>query len=317
MTMTPINRRAVPKGATINNVPGSGGWPLRCFSWPAGIEKPRGSILFQGGRGDIFEKYIETFDHWHREGWNITSFDWRGQGGSGRLSPDRHVGHATSFAPWINDLATFSERWFKNQPGPRVIIGHSMGGHLVLRALIEKRVDPEAVVLVAPMLGFDVGLLPVSVAAAAARFMCRIGSPERPAWKRNERPAMPGTPRQKFLTRDTDRYEDELWWKAKHPELELGPPSWAWVAESYRSTMAFGDAGVIEGIQTPVLAIGTDGDKLVSPSAIRRIAARLPKGELKMFDKQVAHEILRERDEVRDLALLAIDTFLDRVAGPR
>src|SRR5256885_5327523 len=39
--------------------------------------------LFQGGRGDIFEKYLESFSHWKGQGWTITSFDWRGQGGSG------------------------------------------------------------------------------------------------------------------------------------------------------------------------------------------------------------------------------------------
>ena len=55
---------------------------------------------------------------------------------SGRLSPAPHVGHASSFEPWVDDLAHFYADW-KSGAGPHVVMGHSMGGHLVLRALLE------------------------------------------------------------------------------------------------------------------------------------------------------------------------------------
>jgi lysophospholipase len=28
---------------------------------------PRGSLLFMPGRGDAYEKYLETFEHWRRQ----------------------------------------------------------------------------------------------------------------------------------------------------------------------------------------------------------------------------------------------------------
>ena len=46
---------------------------------PAGI-RPRGRMLFAGGRSDFIEKYLESYAHWHRAGWDVTAFDWRGQG---------------------------------------------------------------------------------------------------------------------------------------------------------------------------------------------------------------------------------------------
>ncbi len=317
-TTKPFDRRKIPIGATLAMSSGAGKWPLRTLSWPVSKGKaPRGSLLFLGGRGDIIEKYLETFDHFHADAWHVTSFDWRGQGGSGRLSPDRNVGHAQSFTPWINDLATVFDRLRAETPGPHVIIAHSMGGHLVLRALIEARIAPDAVILIAPMLGFDTAPLPNALAAWLAERMCRSGPPERAAWKSNEKPSLRPVSRQSLLTTDDDRYEDELWWKAQKPELNLGPPSWAWMAESYRSTRACSQPEALAKVAVPVLLIGTDGDKLVSPSQIRNAAALLPNSELKMFDKQVAHEILRECDAVRDLALLAVDTFLMRHAPPR
>ena len=63
----------------------------------------------------------------------------------------------------------------------------------------------------------------------------------------------------------------------------------------------------------PVLLIGTERDRLVSPAAIRRAAGQLPEAEILMFD-DAAHEILRERDPVRLRALAGIDAFLDRHA---
>ena len=286
-------------------------WPLRRFAWPA-AGKPTGSILFQGGRGDIIEKYLEVFEHWHRQGWNVSAFDWRGQGGSGRLTANPRVGHCNDFGVWIDDLTEFASGWEEQTPGPHVVIGHSMGGHLVLRALAEERIAPDGAVLVSPMLGFETGPLPLDLLAWLVRQLARLW-PEHVAWRTNERPTHPWASRQKMLTSDKDRYEDELWWKREKPELELGPPSLKWLEQAYGSALALEKSPAIAAIMIPVLILGTWGDKLVSPVAIARMASRLPDAELKMFDKSVAHEILRERDVPRDEAIALIDAHLARV----
>lgn len=304
-------RRSYPAGSRLDVVATRDGWPLRRFDWPVQGEV-RGSILFQGGRGDIIEKYLEIFHHWHGRGWNVTAFDWRGQGGSGRLAADPHVGHCVDFGLWIDDLAGFAAEWTARTPGPHIIMGHSMGGHLVLRALAEKRIAPDAAVLIAPMLGFETGPLPLRVVAWAVRQLARLW-PERAAWKVNERPAPRGASRQKFLTSDIDRYSDELWWKLEKPELELGPPSLKWLEQAYGSALDLESLRGVEQVSIPVLILGTLGDQLVSPGAIPRFAARIPNSTLKMFDKSVAHEILRERDGPRDEAIALIDAHLDKV----
>src|SRR3546814_10780348 len=56
-------RRRLPDGAIVDHWTAADGWPLRRFDWPGDPPSARGSILFQGGRGDIFEKYLETFAH--------------------------------------------------------------------------------------------------------------------------------------------------------------------------------------------------------------------------------------------------------------
>ncbi|WP_416221851.1 alpha/beta fold hydrolase [Sphingomonas sp. S1-29] len=302
-------RRAVPMGARIATWDAPDAWQHRRFDWPSQATPARGSLLFLGGRGDVFEKYLEGFAHWHAQGWTIASFDWRGQGGSGRCSPAPHCGHVESFADYGADLAAFWDQWVATTPGPHVVIGHSMGGYVVLRALVDSAIAPQAAVLVAPMLGLK-GPVAARLGEWAASAMRRLGDPARAAWKGNERPATTET-RQTLLTHDADRYADETWWQQADPRLMTGPPSWNWVAEAFTQTRALRQEPRLAAMRTPLLGLIADADGLVDPHAAVATLERLPDAQLVRFGRESAHEILREADPVRDRALAAIDRFLD------
>ncbi|MEO7680827.1 MAG: alpha/beta hydrolase [Sphingomonas sp.] len=302
-----LYRRAIPADARIARWTGPDGWEFRLFDWPA-PGTSRGSILFQGGRGDIFEKYLEAFAHWHSLGWSITSVDWRGQGGSGRVSPDPHVGDIDDFATYIRDFRAFWADWKSRAAGPRILMGHSMGGHLVLRALIEGAADPDAAVLIAPMLGLH-SPLGARLGERLARAIGGIGNAARAAWKTNERPGTIQT-RQALLTHDLDRYEDEIFWQTTQPELLLGPPSWHWLGEAFESTRLQRADPRLKTLPVPILMLVADADQLVDPAAARFVAGKLPDVRIVRFGKESAHEILREADAVRDRAISEIDAFL-------
>src|SRR3546814_15054107 len=102
-------------------------------------------MLFRTGRGDIFEKYLEAIAHFHEAGCHVTSFDWRGQGGSGRLSDNPLVGHARHFAVWGAELAALSPEWASEDFGPHGVIGPVVGGHLRLRTLAEHAIGKSVV----------------------------------------------------------------------------------------------------------------------------------------------------------------------------
>lgn len=308
-----IDRRTIPADAVESQWKAPDGHAIRRIDWPsADPEMPRGSILFMPGRGDAYEKYLETLEEWHRAGWRVTAADWRGQAGSGRLGNDPVTGHVSDFSVWVDDIAAFWAQWKAETPGPHVAAGHSMGGHLVLRAVAEKRIDPDAVVLSAPMLGFFGSVLPVPIMHRAAKLMARLGDPARPAWKWSEKPGEIPIGRINLLTHDKDRYEDELWWRDYRPEIVMGPGSWRWVERSYASMRELDRPGVLEAVTQPALLIGTTNDKLVDMRAIDRAASRLPHGELLSLGKEAHHEVLREVDLVRGRVMAAITEFLDR-----
>lgn len=308
-----FDRRSIPAAATESIWHASDGWPIRRIDWQ-GAAKSKGSMLFLVGRGDHYEKYLETLAHYASAGWAVTSIDWRGQGGSGRLLPDPHVGHIDDFATWIADLGAFWKMWKATTPGPHVVLAHSMGGHLVIRALTERVIDPIAVAMSAPMLGIQTGGLPLAANHAFARLMCSIGRDERAAWKVSEKPMSPINLRQKILTHDKDRYEDELAWWQLRPEVKLGPPSWHWVERAIASIRLLDEPGRLEQVVTPILLLATTADQLVSTPRIIADSKRLPNAETLIFGVEAAHELLREADTVRDACLDRIAVFMDKHA---
>ena len=309
-----FDRRAIPAEAVETRWRARDGHAIRRIDWLLPNGATRGSLLFMPGRGDTYEKYLETLDHWHRRGWRVTSSDWRGQAGSGRLGLDAVTGHVDDFSVWVDDFAGFWTQWRESTPAPHVVVGHSMGGHLVLRALAELRIDPVAAVLSAPMLGFHPGFVPCGILHRLARLLARLGDPRRPAWKWSEKPGALPEDRSELLTHDRDRYADELWWREARPELVMGPASWGWVERALASSLLLQQPGMLERIETPVLMLATRRDRLVDFGAIERAARRMPRAQLTRFGEEARHELLREADPVRDRVIAVIDDFLARMA---
>ncbi|WP_230481635.1 alpha/beta fold hydrolase [Sphingomonas sp. Leaf21] len=286
------------------------GWVHRRFDRPHMEDVPRrGRLLFQTGRADMIEKYLDAIDHFRAQGWDVTAFDWRGQGGSGRMAAD-DTGHIDDFDRLTRDLIAFHADWVRQGEGPNVVLGHSMGGFFTLSALAAGGIAPDAAILVAPMLALR---SPVGQWAGArfARWQVARGDPRRPAWQRLETEAA-SVARQKRLTHDVARFVEQQAFRRRSPELCLGSPSWHWVAEAFRATRALREDPALRRIETPVLMLVALADRLVDARAAGRVAARLPRCELVAFGSGCAHEILREAEPMRANAFAAINAFLDR-----
>jgi lysophospholipase len=303
-------RRSRPAGARFGSWTAADGWALRRMDWPqpAGAAA-RGSLIFANGRGDFIEKYLEACAHWHKRGWNVTAFDWRGQGGS------IGAGFAfDSFDGLVDDLAALLGGWRAAAPGPHVAIAHSMGGHLLLRTLAERAPALDAAVLVAPMIGVNSAPTPAWLAPAIASTMCRLGLGPRPMWTTPPSLRGPGSQRQRNLTGSPERYADELYWWEEEPGWNLGAPSWAWMRAAFRSAALAFTAEKLKQVRVPVLLLAAAHDRLVSLREIARAAQLLPDAELEIYE-EAAHEILRDADPVRLGAFARIDAFLDARAA--
>jgi lysophospholipase len=295
-------RRTVPAGMTFTPWIAPDGWSLRRFAWPAET-RARGSLLFLTGRGDFVEKYLEALRHWHARGWGLAGFDWRGQGGSGRLLADHCVCHLDSFDPLLDDLDAFVAEWRTRTPAPHVVVAHSMGAHLALRLLAERHVRLDAAALLAPMVAIAARGLPNGAVRTMARAAAAAGLCHRRIWSRdigNYGGRMTTCP---------DRLQDKLWWKAVQPETASGAPSWGWLGAASRSIARLRRAMPQLPAAVPLLILASERDPVIDVCVLGKITADLPQADLRLFPGR-SHELLREADGRRLAVLSAIDDFL-------
>ena len=301
-------RRSVPPGAEIDDWTADDRWPVRTMGWRRPDE--RASLLFIGGRADFIEKYSESCWAWTVDaGLNLATFDWRGQGGSGRLGGDAHRGHAEGFERWVADLDGLLAWSRKSFPGPHVVVAHSMGAHLLLRHLARGGAAPDRAVLLAPMMGINLPLRP-ALLAPVARFAVAAGlgrryGPLQRGYGERQRSAT----RRALLTGSEERFDDEHWWIDRHPELALGGVTWGWLASALGSIATLDAPGALESVKMPALVLIGADERLVDADAAKRTAARLPNARL-IEVPDGRHELLRDADAPRRETLAAIAEFI-------
>lgn len=316
-------RRALPAGGAVVMVALRDGWRVRTAVWPGRVDGP-GSILLVTGRGDFIEKYCETFHDLVAAGWGVASFDWRGQGLSGRQGDDAMKGHASGFDTWLGDLDELVG-WFRGVlPGPWFAVGHSMGGHLLQRHLAGENAEFSRAVLLAPMLGVRARPLGARAARLLARAMVGLGrGGDYVAGGGPYRRGAAGSYRQRLLTGDTGRYGDEGWWVEREPGLGLGSATWGWLDAAGRSlddllAAPVGARGTGEGadarprlerITTPMLILIPEDDGLVDNKVTRGAAGRMPYARIERV-AGAGHELLREVPAIREAVLARVTRFL-------
>jgi alpha-beta hydrolase superfamily lysophospholipase len=103
------------------------GLSLHLQHWPA-VGAARGSVLLVHGLGEHIGRYAHVAAHLNTWGWQVVGYDQRGHGRSdgprGALSADDDL---------LHDLAAVIDALRAAQPGPLVLLGHSMGGLVAAR----------------------------------------------------------------------------------------------------------------------------------------------------------------------------------------
>ena len=245
------------------------GWPLRRLDWPRGEgATARGQPAFAGRARRFLEKYLEAFDHWHGAAGTITAFDWRGQGGSRGDVDGRPCRQFRSVWSTISP-ALFAD-WRAATPGPHVAIGHSMGGHLLLRALAER--DRRSTRRCwSRRCSRSTARLPAWAAALDGQAMSASASPAS-GLACDRRAGAGGSLRQSILTLAPNAMRTSSGGGSASPATISARRAGAGSRAAYASCGRLTPER-LRAIDDPGAAVGTDRDRLVSPAAIRAAAA--------------------------------------------
>jgi lysophospholipase len=300
----------IPEGARAFWCAGAGGAPLRAAVFPA-AGPARGSVVLSAGRSEPIEKYFEVIGELRARGFTVLAHDWRGQGLSHRLLPDRLKSHADGHADFLEDLRLLLAATVGDLPRPWIALGHSMGGCLSALAAITRTVRFDGLFLSAPMMGIAAVRRAPRAASAVANSMIRLGRGGEYVLKAGSDP-MPAPFERNILTHDRARYARFEGQWAADPDLMLAGITWGWLAFALDAGFRLARPSAAKSINVPLTIVDAGEDRVVHNAASRRFAARAPQGRYVEI-AGAFHEVLMETDARRALVWREFDALTDRV----
>jgi len=251
------------------------GQALHVREWPAARPAPRGTVWLLHGLGEHIGRHEDVAQELATAGWRVVGHDQRGHGRSpgarGRLGDSHDL---------LRDLARVLDA--TTSSGPRVLLGHSMGGVTAARFVAEglggapapwyRRVD--ALVLSSPALAADLHVL--------QKLQLSLGSALAPSL-----PASNGLPLD-ALSRDTRVVEAYQADPRVHDRIT--PRLARFILDAGEEVLALAPRWT-----TPTLLMWAGSDRCVAPRGSARFAAAAPSGVVRSrcFDA-LFHEIFKE-----------------------
>lgn len=305
-------KNPVPSGGITADIMTTDGVRLRTARWEATAQPFRGTVCLVQGRSEFIEKYFEVIADLRRRGFAVATFDWRGQGGSQRLLGNSIKGHVRSFADFDRDLESFVQQVVLPYcPQPYFALGHSMGGHVLIRHASSAQPYFERIVLTAPMV--DIAYETLTMSRRAARMLCEsagfIGLARRFTPNGARVPVDLGPFENNPFTHDATRFERTNEILKEHPDLGIGAPTFGWLRAALRSIARITDPDYATRIKVPMLVFAAGQDTIASARAIEDLAQRLKLGQLVRIP-DARHEILMETDAVRRRFWAGFDAYL-------
>ena len=289
------------------------GKQLRTGLWDAAPgTASRGVCVLLGGQTEFLEKYQEVAGELAARGFQVASFDWRGQGGSERLVADPLKAHVVDFADYDGDLAAFLEQVVKPLAAkPPLVLAHSMGGHILMRTLHDKPGLFAAAVATAPMMRALTRGYPPIIARTVCFAENLAGQRNEWVWGMAGRDPLKMSFEDNLVTSDRARFARNQSYLTAQNDIRLAGPTWGWLEAAYRSMAREMSKGYAEAIETPVLIIGAGRDRIVDTAAEREFASHLPHGQYLEFE-DAEHEIMMETDAIRARFWKAFDDFVGK-----
>jgi alpha-beta hydrolase superfamily lysophospholipase len=278
-------------GEFVSDIPSTltmaDGQVLFVRDWPN--PSPRGSILLVHGLGEHSGRYARLAQWLHLRGYAVRCYDQRGHGQTaGQRGAIRHGDDL------LKDLAAVYDHFASTQPSKPLLLGHSMGGLVAVRAVLDGLIKPPAMMLSSPALrthqsGFMQHL---------ARFLTHV---------------MPNLPLRNGLP--FDKLSHELQTVAAYRE---DPLRHGWITPRLAEFIfRAGAASIADASQlaVPTLLLVAGSDELVDPSGSRDFAsgAWATRQLTTRFFDTLYHELFNEAEPARTQVLKQLGDWLKKL----
>jgi lysophospholipase len=300
----------VPAGGAGEWFRGAGGLRLRAGFWSPQTAA-RGTVVVSPGRTEPIEKYYEIVANLLERDFAVIAHDWRGQGLSARLLPDRLKGHARAVEEFLDDYSRLLDDFEARAPKPWIMMGHSMGGVLNLLSLENGEERFSGAILSSPMLRIKTGKRSLWSVRFAARWNVRHGKAGEFVLDHDD--PFEHTFAEDALTTDEARYE--RWREQLYacPHLAVGGLTWGWLYFAVDAGERALKPTALKKVRVPLTIVQAGDDDRVWKSTAKWTAKRIPRAKY-VEVPGAKHEVLMEVDDRREVFLREFDALADQVA---
>ncbi|HEY3358723.1 MAG TPA: alpha/beta hydrolase [Polyangia bacterium] len=150
--------------------PARDGLQLYHETWP-GRAPVRATVAILHGYGDHSGRFQNPINVLTGHGFDVCAFDYRGHGQAGGRR-----GHVDRFGEYLDDLGRCLEVARRRTDGSLFILGHSFGGLIAVRYLLEHQQGAKGVILSSPFIGLSlkVPAYKAAIARALSRYVPRL-----------------------------------------------------------------------------------------------------------------------------------------------
>lgn len=271
----------------------------------------KGLAVIAPGRTQTSEEYFEFARDLLKRDFSIAIMDWQGQGGSYRFNDDNSRQHSNGFDDDVRDFDLFLNQ-IKTIKGfdhlSHSLYAHSMGGNISLRHMAEYEPSWDHAVMIAPMIDIKIPPLLQPITGGIIGMARMFGqanqyAPGFEAWS----PAYHDRVRD-ILSSDPVRGDVQKYWYEKHPELQCGGVTYAWINEALSSIRSLKNSKRLGEIKTPVLFALAELDAVVDTKSAVHLANKMPNASV-YIAPQSQHVMLMEHDSIRKPLLEQMDQF--------
>ena len=312
MTLVALAKNPVPGGAVAGYFKGFDGRGLRFARWNETRGPRRGTVCVLPGRAEFIEKYFEVVADLRRRGFCVAIMDLRCQGGSDRLLDNPMKGHIRHFREYDQDLAAFMrDVVLPDCPPPYIALGHSLGGHILLRHASQPGSWFQRLILSAPMLEIsrDRTRHAQVTMRTYAEIAGKLGMSRSFVLGGSSNPLEGLVFENNIFTSDRIRFLRAVELIAAAPQLALGAPTVGWLRAACRSMAWLQSPDYPSEIKVPILIVAAGNDRVVSTPVIEEFALKLKVGSHVLIPPS-RHEILMENDDIRARFWAAFDAYL-------
>ncbi|MDO9335869.1 MAG: alpha/beta hydrolase [Caulobacter sp.] len=190
----------------------AGGFPAQRYGVSAPSTGPLAHIVILPGYGDSAESWFETAAQFNARGYIVWVLEGAGQGGSGRFTSGRDVGHIPDMEPDLLGVKALLRTVVPDDGKPVILVGERSGAAVAVLAA-QRGYGGDALVLLAPWKPAGAG--PHDEIAS------RLGlggfrEPWAAGWSRDQPPPPSG---------DAYRAAVPRLWQQVNPDLRMGSPS--------------------------------------------------------------------------------------------